>query len=153
MTDEKTPPPTPQDLKARMSSAFDDFIGACNALTPEKWQQSNACGEWSAKNIVDHLTAWQKESLTILESLLEGTSNVFDYDIDSFNAASVKDLENLSWQESLEDFEASYRAFEQALSQVTEAQYRTNKGFTAWIKAMIHEYEFHLPHIQAALDR
>ncbi len=152
MTEKHTPPPTPQDLKARMSNAFNDFLTACKTLTPKQWQHPDVCGEWSAKQVVDHLTGWQLKSLTILDSLANTAFNTFDNDIDSFNASSVEDRKTLSWQESLEDFERSYQTFDQALSKVSEAQFRANQGFASWIKAMIHEYDFHLSHIQGAQD-
>ena len=49
-----------------------------------------------------------------------------------------------------EAFKASYDSFDEALSDLPVAQYRTNEGFKSWLKAMAHEYRFHLQHIKKA---
>ena len=74
----------------------------------------------------------------------------FDLDIDAFNQTSVTDRENLTWDESLEAFELSFKSFEEGLNEIPVTRFRTEGGFKSWLTAMIHEYQFHLPHIQHA---
>jgi hypothetical protein len=126
------------------------FLSACEDLSPTQACKSGICGEWSAKAVVDHLTGWQVQSLPILQQLLSGAAEAFDLDIDAFNRTSVSSREDLSWEESLEALRFSFSAFDQAVDEIPTAQYRTNPGFKSWLKAMTHEYRFHLPHIKNA---
>ncbi len=149
-TDQQTPPPTPKDLQVRMREAYEAFLAAATSLNPEQANTSGACGEWSAREVVDHLTGWQVQSPPILEAILAEAPDAFEYDIDSFNEAAVAERADLSWEESLKAFTDSYQAFAEAFSAVPEAKTRTNQSFKAWIRAMIQEYAFHLTHLQEA---
>ncbi len=139
----------PSELIANMNSAYQDFLAACQSFEPQKAALSGACGDWSAKSVVDHLIGWQVQSLSILDALTKGRSDAFDFDIDAFNAASVENRKDTSWQESLQDLQDSFADFKKALEKIKAAQFQTNKGFAAWIKAMIHEYEHHLSHVRS----
>ena len=150
MSHDHKPPPTPQELVSQMKESAQIFLAACESLSQDQALQSGVCGEWSAKAVVDHLTGWQVQSLPILQQLLASQNDEFDFQIDAFNRSSVKSREDLSWQESLAAFKDSYSAFDQAVEEVSPARYRTNEGFKSWLKAMIHEYRFHLPHIKKA---
>ena len=150
MSKDHKPPPTPQELLSQMQAAYQVFLDACETLSPEQALETGVCGEWSAKAVVDHLTGWQVQSLRILNQLLSSEIESFDLNIDAINRTSVQSREDLSWDESLEVFKASYDSFDEALSDLPVAQYRTNEGFKSWLKAMVHEYRFHLQHIKKA---
>jgi len=150
MNDRYLPPPTPQDLISEMKKSYQAFLADCQKLTQEQALMPDVCGEWSAKEVVDHLTGWQIESLAILDQLLESESGDFDLDIDGFNRTSVKERKDLSWEGSLAAFELSFDDFNEGLAGIAEAQYGAKKGLRSWVKAMIYEYKFHLDHIRQA---
>lgn len=100
--------------------------------------------------MVDHLTGWQVQSLPIVSQLLSGEKEVFDFDINTVNRQSVESREGLSWKESLKEFKESYEAFVVALQDLPGSQYRTYEGLQSWLGAMMHEYRFHLQHIEKA---
>lgn len=150
MNAEHMPPPTPQELVSQMREKYQSFLEACKALSQDQAAASGACGEWSAKAVVDHLTGWQIESLPILKNLLGSDDEDFDLDIDAFNRRSVRDREDLSWEDSLMAFKLSFESFDKGLDDITVSRFRTNAGFKSWLKAMTHEYQFHIVHIQKA---
>lgn len=150
MNTEHMPPPTPQELVSQMRENYQSFLESCEALSQEQAHASGACGEWSAKAVVDHLTGWQVESLPILKKLLETDDKDFNLDIDAFNRSSVRDREDLSWEDSLMAFKLSFESFDKGLDDITVSRFRTNAGFKSWLKAMTHEYKFHIVHIQRA---
>jgi len=153
MAPDHTPPSTPLEWVAQMRESAKDFLAACEALTPEKAREPGVCGVWSAKAVVDHITGWQVQSLPILKKLRTSNNEAFDLDIDGFNRISVEAREELTWEESLEAFRESYSAFDQAAVDISLAHFQGNEGFKSWVKAMIHEYKFHLPQIELALRR
>ena len=153
MNTDHMPPPTPQELVSQMRANYQAFLSACEDLTEAQALAEGVCGEWSAKAVVDHLTGWQVESLPIVKKLLESAQESLDLEIDSFNRTSVKSREDLSWEESLAVFKDSFDAFDRAMAEVTVSRYRTNQAFKSWVKAMNHEYQFHLAHIRSAQER
>lgn len=150
MTQDHMPPPTPQELVSKMKDSYSIFLKACKALSEKQALKEGVCGEWCAKAVVDHLTGWQVQSLPIIKSLLVSDNPEFDLDIDAFNRTSVSDRKNLTWDESLQAFEMSFKSFEDGLDKIPVTRFRTEGGFKSWLTAMIHEYQFHLTHIQHA---
>ncbi|MFW5714720.1 MAG: maleylpyruvate isomerase N-terminal domain-containing protein [Brevefilum sp.] len=150
MSKDHMPPPTPQELVSQLKEQFQKFLAVCEELSSNQAYEPGICGEWSAKAVVDHLTGWQVQSLPIVKQLLSSEKKEFEYDIDAFNRTSVTSRADLSWEESLEAFRDSFNNFDEALGDIPVARFRTNEGFKSWLKAMIHEYRFHLQHIQKA---
>jgi len=152
MNAEHMPPATPQELVSQMRERYEAFLEACEALSRDQAIEPSVCGEWSAKAVVDHLTGWQVESLPILKNLLGTDDEDFDLDIDAFNRASVRDREDLSWEDSLTAFKLSFESYDKGLEGITVSRFRTNQAFKSWLKAMTHEYQFHIVHIQKAQE-
>lgn len=150
MHSDHMPPPTPQELVSQLQDKYRNFLTACQELNQQQALKAGICGEWSAKAVVDHLTGWQIESLSILQRLLESDNPDLDFDIDAFNRTSVKDRKDLTWEESLLAFRLSFESYGKAMDEISVSHYRTNEAFKSWVKAMIREYEFHLPHIKRA---
>ena len=147
------PPIGLPELVSQMRGSYEIFLQACEQLSKEQALIGGVCGEWSAKAVLDHLTGWQVRSLFILKQVLNVPDQAFNLDIDAFNNKSVQDRQNLTWEESLSAFKLSFNAFDQALGDIQLDHYRTNQALISWVKAMTHEYQFHLEHIQKALAR
>jgi uncharacterized protein (TIGR03083 family) len=141
---------TPQALITQMDTAYTTFLNACEALTPAQAMADGLCGEWSAKQLLDHLTGWQVESPSILKRIQTQPEAAFDFDIDSFNQKTVEARKTLSWQESLTAFKDSYQAFLQALQNLSKERFLSHPNYAGWVKAMIHEYDVHLAHMMTA---
>lgn len=144
-------PITPDELVRQMREDYKAFFTTCQALTESQSMEPGVCGAWSAKAVVDHLTGWQVQSLSIITALLAEEKTAFDLDIDKFNQISVNERQKLSWQESQKAFDDSFNAFIDGLDEIPESHFQNEEGLIAWVKAMIHEYKFHLKHIQKAL--
>lgn len=139
-----------QEKVSQMRESAQAFLAACEKLTVQQALAAGVCGEWSAKAVVDHLTGWQVQSLPILEQLRSGVDETLDFDIDAFNRNSVESRVCLSWEESLAAFRESFSAFDRAAGAMPTDPDRHHHGFTSWLNAMIHEYRFHLEHIDQA---
>ena len=146
------PPTSSEELITQLEENYRAFLAACEALSEEQAVKPDVCGEWSAKAVVDHLTGWQVESLPILKMLLESDKKEFDLDIDAFNEISVRDRADLNWDDSLTALKLSFQSFIKGIEEISVSRYRTNTGLQSWLKAMIHEYQFHISHIQQAQE-
>ncbi len=135
---------------SRMRDDFVTFLRASKSLTEEQALHAEVCGEWSAKQIVDHLTGWQVESINIIDRLLNVEEEELDLDIDGFNASSVRDREARDWTQSLTELEESFNTFDHILRGTGQEAYEMHSGLASWVRAMTQEYRFHLAHIEKA---
>lgn len=153
MAGNNTMSPSTAELILEMKKNYQIFLQRCEALTQEQALIGGICGEWSAKEVIDHLTGWQEASPSFLQDILSSERVELDVEIDAFNQISVQTKRALSWQESLAAFIESFAAFDQALQDIPKVQFIKNPGLTSWVKAMNHEYIFHRTHIEAAQER
>jgi uncharacterized protein (TIGR03083 family) len=140
------------EMIEKMKVSYASFLQACKTLSEDQALSPGVCGEWTAKQVVDHLTGWQVESIEILDRLLRSDEEDIDLDIDGFNAKTVMERASLPWRESLDAFENSFRAFDNELAAISEEEYQAYSGLASWVRAMTHEYRFHLAHIRKAQE-
>jgi hypothetical protein len=106
--------------------------------------QSGACGVWSAKQTVDHLSGWIVEALSRYAEYNKETYDPKIYDdFDSFNAASVDARVNQSWDESVAELHRLRDELSAAAKAVTEAQLNHTIGYTEWLNTLAEDVEQH----------
>lgn len=150
-TDQRSSPAT-EELLLQIQDSYQQFLSACENLSSLQALKPGVCGAWSAKAVVDHLTGWQDESLSIVETLLAADQPDLELDIDAFNQSSVLSRENLTWEESLAAFIRSFDKFIKNIEGISGSHLRNHVGLSTWLKAMIHEYQHHLVQIQSAQE-
>lgn len=84
-------------------------------------------GEWSVKDVLAHLSAWERRMLTWTASLLRGHSPDAPepQDVERINAEIQAEVRDKSLAEVLEEFRESYRAVLALVEGLTEAQLQT----------------------------
>lgn len=116
---------TKGDLMAQMLVERDKLLLAVAGLSAEDAQRT-AIGEWSVKDIVAHIAAWDGEAARRLELIGAGReSEIVDYgegEIDEWNARAVAQRRDARWDEVLAELhEARERLFE-ALRSLSDEQ-------------------------------
>lgn len=94
-------PAEPAVLKQLLPQAYDQFMSACQSLSPEQAQILGVCGTWCAREVVAHLTGWQVESTAALKASLVYPEIIWQYHPDGFNALSLHQRRFLTWQQVL----------------------------------------------------
>lgn len=97
-------------LRAYLKAARKEFLAAA-ALVPDAERNSRpVCGVWTLKDLVGHLTDWEKVGVEGLQQLVAGATPEFDVsipDFDSFNARNAAARREQPWDEVWADFEAT----------------------------------------------
>jgi hypothetical protein len=79
-----------QQLLANLDKSWQQFNASFNGLTEEQMAVSGVIGDWSVKDIIAHVTDWEKEALKNLPLILQGKRTPRYKDlyggINSFNA-------------------------------------------------------------------
>jgi uncharacterized protein (TIGR03083 family) len=93
-----------QKLYDKIENAWQEFTAALAGIPDEQWQQPNAVGEWSLKDILGHIASWENEALKYIPVILEGKRLPRYKDmyggIDTFNAMTVTENRRLTLAEA-----------------------------------------------------
>jgi hypothetical protein len=80
-------PKTRTELLAREQADWDELAAAWRELPEAALIQPGACGpEWSVKDVMNHVAAWQEAALRILPELLAGRRATLGAGTNRFNA-------------------------------------------------------------------
>ncbi|MGZ8481788.1 MAG: DinB family protein [Candidatus Limnocylindria bacterium] len=75
-------------LVAELVAARDDFLGALNAVGPERLARAGLVGEWSARELVAHLGYWSGHAVELIQAAERGAAEIFGEgqpDVDTIN--------------------------------------------------------------------
>jgi len=74
-----------KDRIKRFEILQDKLVKAAQSLDESKREEPGTCGSWSAKEVLAHLSGWNKEIARQIRLVLEGHSGTVEHDIDRFN--------------------------------------------------------------------
>lgn len=129
--------------QAALSAAYQAFCVAADQLAPAVRMRVGACGSWTAKDVVVHLAAWDREATRRFAQLQAGSATDVSYDVDAFNAAAIAAQEHLSWEQAWAELHAAHAAFQQAIVHVSAPQARDDPRFAEWVSSRGFDYREH----------
>ena len=133
MTDEYTPQ-NKSDLIKVIQSERERLNSLFEGLPESHVIKSGVEGNWSVKDILAHISAWERIAIDIIQSANDGEplkpyiNKIFE-DIDKFNADVFKKYQNYRWMEVIEEFNASHQDFMILIESLTEKFIFTNLPF------------------------
>jgi uncharacterized protein (TIGR03083 family) len=70
-------------LAGQMADARERLLAALEGLSDDQMLQPGVCGDWSVRDIVAHVAAWDREVTAMFEGMLKGERTPFlDFDED-----------------------------------------------------------------------
>ncbi len=168
----KTGKETKSEMVAILQSVREELEGAWNALTPEQMETEIIQGEWTAKDIVAHITTWEHHGIGWIQSLAKGEKPLMpvpDIPMDEvrenlkvLNAEYTKKNQavplNLVLEESRQAYEALLKEIEKLTEEDLEKTFEYNwadesvsgRKVIAW---RYWHYQSHLKHIQEWISK
>ncbi len=122
--------PAGQQMKTliqKYKEARTQFEAMVDAFPKEK-REIVLFGEWSLKDMLAHLTGWERQSLHQVASLLQGTSPRWVNDVDRFNAQSVQSSKLKNWETVYSELIASGNKIIQVYEQLPESEWHKQAG-------------------------
>lgn len=100
---------TKQELRSALETTRAALLDAIEGLTPEQLLLPKAVGEWSVRDILQHLSLWEAELVRLMVHLDQGRkpvgqSFVPNPDFDSLNARWHAETKDRPLERVLEDF-------------------------------------------------
>ncbi len=133
---------------ARFRRGYTALFALMDDLPEELRERSGACGEWSPKQILAHLSGWIVEASQRYRDFEAGdpTRRTYDWDTDYaiFNAQSVTEREHLSWDDTLTDLRKAVHSFSLHAEQVTPEQADADARYEEWLIALWNDCVEHM---------
>jgi uncharacterized damage-inducible protein DinB len=155
MPDSKKPrrskPKTGADFFALEEKAWDELTATWRNLPDESLLHPGASGEWSIKDVINHIAAWQEVALLALPELLQGHKlPAGQYNIAKFNALHYAEDKDRTLTASRCRLSRSRRDLLAFLATVPETQMLDLKSpVGGWAKGATYEhYDEHLRDLQ-----
>ena len=99
-----------REFLERMREARADLNEAISGLTEDQIASDIIAGEWTVKDIVAHLAAWQVEALRSVEAAErgEGSGPMINESVDEWNARRVEERRRLPLVDVMQEFNESH---------------------------------------------
>ena len=99
-----------REFLERMRAARADFNEAISGLTEDQITGNIVAGEWTVKDIVAHLAAWQMEALRAIEQAERGEESgpLIDESVDEWNQRRVEERRRLPLVDVIQEFTESH---------------------------------------------
>jgi hypothetical protein len=121
-------------LIAKVEAAWADFHGAYAGLPDEDLMIGGVTGEWSIRDLIAHVTWWDKEAITHLPMVLEGETPPRYSDlyggIDAFNAMKTAEKRGLSLDDVRREARETHARLIAYLRSVPADRLKGNSRFT-----------------------
>jgi hypothetical protein len=135
----------------KIEQAWQDFTGSYAGLPAESLLAVGAMGEWSVKDIIAHVSAWEGEALKYLPLILEGRRtprySVLYGGIDAFNALATEKARQLSLDEVIRKAGETHARLIAYLENAPEDQFTSETRFRRRI--LLDTYSHYPHHTQA----
>jgi hypothetical protein len=124
-----------------MFALMDDFPEA-------KREQSGACGDWSPKQVLAHLTGWVREASKRYRDFEDGDTKDIHYnrndDFAAFNSKSVQARAHLSWDDTVTDLRKAVHTLSLQAEDVTADRSDADPRYEEWLVSLWNDCIEHL---------
>ncbi len=117
-----------QQLLDDLEAARTELLSAIEGLSEEEMVHPGVVGEWSVKDTLAHIAAWDKETRAVIHAFVTQEDPVFDYRISGkrgfakWNAREVEKRRDLSVAQILAEMEEARRELVELVQRLTEEQ-------------------------------
>ena len=147
---------TVDSLVEEIESSWRDLAAAVRDLAPEVRVRSNAVGDWSVKEVIAHIAAWEAEAARRIDVIVNGGGSALSWptreEEDAFNAQAAAEATGLDFDRVERKLEEAHRDFLELLYAFGEEILATplEVAATDWIPGWSYlHYQEHVPQIRA----
>src|SRR5690606_36720097 len=143
--------PTLQDAHQRFPNAYQSLFDLIAEYPVERREQGGACGVWTPKQVIDHLSGWIVEANRRYDNYDAGDTTPVRYDFDTFNAGSVDARAEQSWSASEAEVRQRAADFQQR-AQSVDPESPLIERYAGWLDILGEDCEEHTEQLHAFAD-
>ena len=141
---------TKDELLRAIQKSRAELEAVLAGLTEEQMTDPGVMGDWSVKDILSHLTAWEAETVTLLAKTKQGkqpAAGHSDKEIDALNARWYKENKNRPLNHVLADHAGVRKQLLRQLESCSEAELNAprpwlkNRAVGEWVIGDTFEHE------------
>ena len=102
---------TKDELIKKIEAGWNDLQAALDGLTEEQMHQPGVMGEWTIKDVLAHITAWQTRLITALFKAEKGfapETTESGKAVDQLNERFYREMKDRSFDQVWDDLDSSY---------------------------------------------
>lgn len=106
------------ELQERVRETHGGLVAALEGLSEEDATRVGVTGQWSVKDALSHIAAWEIEAARIINEIQAGTwkpQRMNQEMIDEFNRRAVEDRRGRSFPQVREEFDAAHAEMERII--------------------------------------
>jgi uncharacterized protein (TIGR03083 family) len=107
------------ELLERVRASQEKLTTALDGLSEEQATRAGLTPQWSIKDALAHIVAWELEGARIIGEIQQGTWKPQKFDkqmIDDFNAHASEERKNLTMEQVRAEFNSAHRKMEDTLA-------------------------------------
>lgn len=147
---------TPANLIEEFSSQFISIQQVVLSI-PETKRTQNLLGEWSAKDVLAHLTGWARHDTACIKHLMEDRVAFYDENLERMNQTYINKRRKNKWGKVYQDFLTTTRELLETYMALPQGLWNTriwpdkNLTPTIFIEESIEHWERHFHEIKETL--
>lgn len=111
------------EIQKQMEESHNRLLRAIDGMTEEEAERKGLNPQWSVKDCLAHIAAWESVGVGVVEEIGKGTWKPQAIDrefIDGFNARAVEDRTERSMREVADEYNGAHASMEQAIASLPE---------------------------------
>lgn len=133
---------------ARLQRGYAALFALVDDFPEARRDRPGACGEWSPRQTLAHLSGWLVEAAERFTAIRRGDRTNKQYDRDGdhagFNHASVKARAGLSWEETVAELRQAFDAFIAVADTVPAEDVHNEPRYVEWLDFLWAECVAHM---------
>jgi len=142
---------TKVELLERVREAHGALTSALAGLNEEEAGRTGLNPQWSVKDALAHITAWELEAVRLIEDLRAGRGALPSFDneaIDGFNAAAVAERRGRTFADLREEFDAAHRRLTELLESLPDDLDESSREFRSAEVLTVRHHTRHAAQIE-----
>jgi hypothetical protein len=140
------------EIQERVREAREKLVNALDGLDEERASRVGLTSQWSIKDALAHINAWELEGARIVTEIQNGTWQPRRLDkqqIDDFNARVVEERKGRSFAELREEFDTAHARIEEVIASLPDEVDESAPAYK-YIEGVTIK---HLPHHAAQVEK
>lgn len=111
--------------------------------------EEGACGVWSPRQIVAHLSGWLEEAQRRYTQFDDNIPGNMDYDVDAFNARTVAARSHFSWNPTVAELRGLVQDLIARGEALPDDRKEADPRYREWLLALARDCELHISQLDA----
>lgn len=144
------------ELQERVRESHAKLVRAIDGLTEEAATRTGLTSQWSIKDALAHIAAWEVSGARIITEIQQGTWQPQAFDkqaIDDFNARAVEERRERSMRDVRDEFDRAHGEMERVIQSLPDEVDEASPAYTFVNLITVQHHAHHAAQIEKFRDK